>query len=298
VGALGAQVENIARAHLATSDEIAALIAGFAAGRGHGSMAPAREVAPPPLSAPNMVTSLSPTASSIQSPPESQSVQPVAVPAAQLAPTAARRETIPPPAPRIWVPGEDKQATQRSAVSPAAEVADSWSGLAPWPNNRTSQRTKFLVWTAVSVSFAITGIVAYRLLDRTPEAQTTATVLAPKGATPGQPSAAHAADTPKGQSGAPSMTAAPAASEPSGVSGESPAAANIPAAPTSITGSAPTAGGAPPAMNRPARPATRSAPTPRAAPTLPPAVTAAPPAPAPTPPPAAKPKPKEDLFGI
>jgi serine/threonine-protein kinase len=299
VGALGAQVENIARAHLASSDEIAALIAGFAAGRGHGSVAPVPEVAPPPLSAPNMVTSLSPTASSIQSPPESQAVQPVEVPAAELAPPAARWETVPPPPPRIWVPGEAKQATQRSAVSPSsAEVADSWSGLAPWPGSLTSKRTKILVWTAVSVSFAITGMVAYRVLNRSPEASTTATVLAPKAATPGQPSAAHGTETPKGQSGAPSTMPAPAGSEPSAASAENPSGTNVPTVPSSIAGSAPTAVSAPPAMNRPARPATRSAPTPRAAPTLPPAVTAAPPAPIPTPPPAAKPKPKEDLFGI
>jgi serine/threonine-protein kinase len=312
VGALGAQVENIARGHLASSDEIAALVAGFAAGKGPSSVRPARELARPPASAPNMITSLSPTASSIQSPPESQSTEPVEVPAAEVAaPVSGRWETLPPPPPpETWVPVEEKvaTATARSAVlTTLADVADSWSGIAPATGTGLSQRAKVLVWATVSVSFAITGMVAYQILDRSPETRTTATVLAPKLTATGQPATAPgAAGAPTVQGGTPSTAPAAAGSEPLtdpvGKARENPAAGHIPAVPTSIAGSAPSAASAPPAIvNRPARPATRSAPAPRstATPPLPPAVTAAPPAPPPPPPPAAKPpKPKEDLFGI
>jgi hypothetical protein len=300
VGALGAQVENIARGHLASSDEIAALIAGFAAGRGQSSVPAAPEIAPPPPSAPSIVTSLSPTASSIQS-PESQSMEPVEMPAAVLAPVGERWET---PPSRIWVPTEEKVATERSAVlASIAEVADSWSGVAPPSGAAMSQRLKVIVWGAVSASFAIAGLVAYQVLDRSPQAHSTATVLAPKVTTAGQPSVARAAaQAPKApQGGAPSTLTISAGSEPSALgsidkSNEGRAAMDIAAAPTSIVGSAASAVVAPPAnVNRtPPRSVTRPAPPP------PPALTAAPPRPAPppAPPPAAKPKPKEDLFGI
>jgi serine/threonine-protein kinase len=302
VSALGAQIQNIARGHLASSDEIAALVAGFAAGMGPSSI---RSQAMPtiPLPAPTAVTSLSPTASSIQSPPESRSMEPVEVPAVEPAPVGERWEALPAPAPRIWAPTDDRVATERSAVVPSSiDLADSWSGITPPLAAPISRRTRALVLGAVVASFAITGIVAYRVLDRSPETTSTGTVLAPKAATPGQPSAPRAPGEPAPLSGA---TPTAAGSEPSSPgdaiakSNASPAAANLAAVPTAVTSAAPTSVSAPPAIvNRPApRSVTRPAapaPTPAVAPSLPrPAAPAPPP-----PPPAAKPKPKEDLFGI
>ena len=69
VGALGAQIETIARGHLASPDEIAALVAGFAAGKGRGSMTSLSDATTVPPPAPDAITSLAPTASSIQSLP-------------------------------------------------------------------------------------------------------------------------------------------------------------------------------------------------------------------------------------
>jgi hypothetical protein len=220
---------------------------------------------------------------------------PVEVPAPEPAPVAQRWETLPPPPPEISLPGEAKVATERSAVlSSIADVADSWSGIAPTGGSGLSQRTKILVWATVSMSFAITGMVAYQILDRSAETPTTPTVLAPQGTTPSPRSAAQGADPAKAQTGAPSTAPSDTSGNPMAKPGENPALTNVPAAPTSSAASAPSAMSAP-AVNviRPARSAPRSAP-PRSAPT--PAVTTPPPVP--TPPPAAKPKPKEDLFGI
>ncbi|HUR56287.1 MAG TPA: hypothetical protein VM029_01160 [Opitutaceae bacterium] len=306
VSALGAQIENIARGHLASSDEIAALVAGFAAGKGR-SVTPASmpTITPPP---PNAVTSLSPTASSIQSPPESRSMEPVEVPAVEPAPAGTRWETLPPPPPQVTSPKDDRAATERSAVLPSSiDLADSWSGLTPPLPTPVSQRTKALVLGAIVASFAITGLVAYQLLDRSSEAASSANVLAPKAASTSHPSAPHATGEPALAlpAAAPATATAGTGSDPS-LPGDSPAkpsaiaaAANVPPGPTSIASSAPSPVTAPPAIvNRPTpRSVTRPAPAP------PPAVTTAlprtaPPPTAPVPPPAAKPKPKEDLFGI
>jgi eukaryotic-like serine/threonine-protein kinase len=309
VGALGAQIENIARGHLASSDEIAALVAGFAAGRGHSSAPPAVTAPLPAPSAPSIVTSLSPTASSIQSPSDSQpmeAVEAVEAPAAEAAPIAERWESRPSAAPRIWLPTQEKTTTtERSIVAPApAEVADSWSGIAPASAPSTSRRAKIAVAAALAASVTITAGAAYQLLDRNHESNSTATVLAPKVAAPAPPSPAaattEAARAPLGtppSTAAPVTSADPAAPQVTGRLNES--ATKVPGAPTSITGSAPSVASPPVISNRPAqRPASRSAP-PQAPPA---AVTAGPkaaPAPSAAPPaPAAKPKPKEDLFGI
>ena len=343
IGALGAQVENIARGHLASSDEIAALVAGFAAGRG-SSIPPALVVAPvvapvpAPPEAPSMqaVTSLSPTATSIQSPPESEpgspepqavpvapesrSMAPVEVPAAAAEAPAVRWEAPPPPAsPRIWLPDTGPTTTERSMVTPAAEVADSWSGIAHASVPGMSRRAKAMVAVAVSTTVVLAGVVAYQALERAPEARSTATVLAPKVATASQaPTAQRTADRSKASASeaakaspsempAAAAIAVPsesaAANDPLGKPGETHAASSAAAGPTSVAGSAPNVLGASPAnQNRPAqKPIVRPAPPPPAPVQPPPAVNAAPPKPAPAPPvppPAVKPKPKEDLFGI
>jgi hypothetical protein len=326
IGALGAQVENIARGHLASSDEIAALVAGFAAGRG-SSVPPAPVVipivAPPPASAPaaSAVTSLSPTASSIQAPPESQpafsasspiaadspppdpesrSTAPVEVAAAAPPPAVEPWEAPPPPpSHRIWLPDTGSMATERSAMVPA-EVADSWSGIAPPSAPGMSRRAKMTVAVAVFASVATAGIVAYQAVERSPEARSTATVLAPKVAAANHPSTAQSPEAHK----APQGTSP--ASDSLGKPSES--AAGTSAVPSS-TGAAPSATATQAAsLSRPApKPVTRAAPTPAAPPAAvtaatPKAATPPPPAPpaAPAPTPAAKPKPapKEDLFGL
>jgi len=346
IGALGAQVENIARGHLASSDEIAALVAGFAAGRG-SSIPPAVVVAVPPAPAPNAVTSLSPTAAPIPSAsepelppasqvsplssqvavaaqlapaephvagPESRSMAPVEVPAATPPPAIARWEAPPPPtSSRIWLPDTGSIAAERdAAVSASAEVADSWSGIAPPSAPGMSRRTKAVVAIAVTTSVAMAGIVAFRALERSPEARSTATVLAPKVAPANHPSTAHGAteaaksqgeaktshgETPSAAAAVPSPASGP--SDSVGKPSESAASANPAAAPTSIAGSG-DMGTTAASLNRATpKPVTRTAPPPAPPPA---AVTAAPkPAPTPAaPPPAAKPKPapKEDLFGI
>ena len=332
VGALGAQIENVARGHLASSDEIAALVAGFAAGRG-SSIPPALVVAVPAAPAtpaapsPQEVASPSPTTitpepqavapepqavapESQPVAPESRSVAPVEVPAAAPAQRVERWEAPPPPAnPRIWLPDTAPMAAERSAaLSPSSEVADSWSGIAPMSAPGMSGRAKAIVAIAVSTTVVMAGVVAYQALERAPEARSTATVLAPKLAPASQPSTAKGAN--EASKASPSEThAAAGTSVPSesaaanaspGQSGASRAATSAPAVPTSIAGSAPSTVGAPPEnLNRPApKPVAR----PAAPPPPPAAVTAAPPKPAaappPAPPPAAKPKPKEDMFGI
>jgi serine/threonine-protein kinase len=317
VGALGSQVETVARGHLASSDEIAALVAGFAAGKGRGSMTSISDVEtlpPPPPPPATAVTSLSPTASSIQSPaePHPESMAPVEVPAKELSPVAQRWETPPPSAPRIWLPSEPSATPVRAAEAPASgDVADSWSGIAPYSAPGLSRRSKTLVWAAVSASLAITGIAAYQLLDRSPEARSTATVLVPKGTPQTRTSAAAAAMPapkttlePAVAATAANLAVAPSAAadfahrgdegSSSGRTGSTPVTGS-----TSVAGSAPSATGVTPSsVNRPAqRPALRPAPPPPAAATAAPQhPVATPPAPAP----AAKPppKPKEDLFGI
>ncbi len=309
VGALGAQVETIARGHLASSDEIAALVAGFAAGKGRPTTTSTSDAAtiPPPAAvpAPAPVTSLSPTVNSIQSPPQTAepvalSVAPVEVPAPE-APPAAERWVEPGSAPRIWLPVDGARsaalATQPSAIVPStSDIADSWSGVAPRsaPGQR---RTRTVVVTALAASAAITAFAAYHLLDRSPETRGSASALAPKGGP--APTGSSAAARPNVEpSSAPSQPSAESLHAPNEAAGT----ASVGAPPTTAPGlNAP----APVVTNRPAprivaRPAVpQPAPVntaPRAAP--PPAATtpAAPPSPAP----AAKPppKPKEDIFGI
>jgi serine/threonine-protein kinase len=306
VGALGAQVEAIARGHMASSDEIAALVAGFAAGKGHSSMlASDAETIPPP--APTAVTSLSPTASSIQSPSESDSALMAAAeaPAApEPAPIAERWETHHASAPRIWLPAVENAASESASASlSSGEVADSWSGIAPASVPGISHRTKTLVLAAVGASLAITGLAAYKLLDRGHEARSTATVLAPKVAAPSQPGVRAATAAPKGVVGPTPSTASTAGSEPAGAAdsigkaSESSTAAGAAAFPTTAASAPSVIGVAPSTLTRAPRPSTRPAPPPPP----PPGLTAAPPRPSPPPPPpAAKPppKPKEDLFGI
>ena len=314
VGALGAQVETIARGHLASSDEIAALVAGFAAGMGgRGSMTSISDmetIPPPPPPAPTAVTSLAPTASSIvQSPPDDpESVAPVEVPAPELSPVAQRWEApAPSSAPRIWLPTDQNAAPFSTAGAPASgDVADSWSGIAPYSAPGMSRRSKTIVWAAVSASLAITGIAAYQLLDRSPEARSTATVLAPKVTPASRASAAPlpAAAAKPAHEPTTASTATIAAAPENSATGESmrkvdegsPAGLS---ASTAVPGSATSAVGVTPSpVNRPtarpvARPATPASPPPvNAAPR--PAAPATPPAPAPAP----KAKPKEDLFGI
>jgi len=303
VGALGAQVETIARGHLASSDEIAALVAGFAAGKGRSAIASLSDVATIPPPAPSQVTSLSPTASSIQSPPVHESAMPVELPAPEPAPVEQRWEAHATLESRIWVPPEQHTPASQSAPdSSSADVADSWSGIAPPAVPGMSRRSKTIVWATISASLAITGIAAYRLLDRSPETRSTATVLAPKVTVPNQPPVFVVGAAPQASAGQ-ALSAAPiaAGSEPgtkddSSKSAESAAVVNAPTAPTSVAGSSAT--GAPVNVHRsPPRPVTRPAPPPPP----PPAVAAPPraaPPPPPPPPPAAKPKPKEDIFGI
>jgi serine/threonine-protein kinase len=313
VGALGAQVETIARGHLASSDEIAALVAGFAAGMGRGSITSISDVEtlPPPPPAAATVTSLSPTASTIQSPSEPpEAAVPDEAPAAELSPVAKRWEAPPPSAPRIWLPSDQNAGPVSAAEAPASgDVADSWSGIAPYSTPGLSRRSKTIVWAAVSASLAITGIAAYQLLDRSPETRSTATVLVPKLTPASRASGAAAAMAPPKTPVAPSpgATAANLAVAPENSAiGEfahrgdegSPSGRTTP---TSVPSSLPSAAGVtPPSVTRPVqRPAMRPIPPPPP----PPAATAAPqhtaaPPPAPAPPPAAKPKPKEDLFGI
>lgn len=318
IGTLGSQIETITRGHLASSDEIAALVAGFVAGKGRASVASMSDMEtlppPPPSPVTSSVTSLSPTANSIQSPPppEPALMMPAEIPepepepepvAERPAAVSERWEAPPPPTSRIWLPGTEKTPAENAPHPPSsADVADSWAGIAPASIPAMSHRTKTLVWAAVSACLAITGIAAYHLLDRSPEARSTATVLAPKMVTPtAATSAAHAAaEAPKGYGRMPS-TGSTAATEPLVIgesigNSDSSAAASTPGVPP--IPSAPSAAGLPAAnLNRPApRPLIIRTP-PMAAP--PPAAAPAPPKPTPPPPPpAAKPKPKEDLFGI
>jgi hypothetical protein len=163
-----------------------------------------------------------------------------------------------------------------------------------------SRRSKTMVWAAVSASLAITGIAAYQLLDRSPEARSTATVLAPKVTPASRASAAPlavAVPKPALEPATASMGAAPenSAGSESMHHVDEGSRAGLSAS-TAVPGSAPSAAGvAPLPVNRPAtRPVTRPAPPPP-----PPPINAAPrPAAPATPPPAPKPKPKEDLFGI
>jgi hypothetical protein len=306
VGALGAQVETIARGHLASSDEIAALVAGFAAGKGRPSTTSA-DVAtiPPPAAvpAPSSVTSLSPTVNSIQSPPQTaEPVAPIEVPAPE-APPAAERWEQPGSAPRIWLPVEGArgaaQATQPSAIVPStSDIAESWSGVAPRsaPGQR---RTRTVVVTALAASAAITAFAAYHLLDRSPETRASASVLAPKGG-PAPPGSGAAARSNVETSSAPSQPSA----EPHHAPSEAAGTASVGAPPATAPGlNAP----APVVTNRPApRPVARPAvpqpapvnAAPRAAPPPAAATPAAPPAPAPAPAAKPPPKPKEDIFGI
>lgn len=321
VGALGAQIETIARGHLASSDEIAALVAGFAAGIGSSVPPPSADVVvtlPPPAPVQAAVTSLAPTVNSIQSPPpraeaSERSVAPVEVPALAAEPVA-QKEQPPHSSTRIWLPMESKGdvlATQPSRVVPSSDVADSWSGVSPRsvPGQR---RTRTVVLSAIAASAVIAAFAAYHLLDRAPESRASATVLAPKGqnAPPGS-AAAAAAQAPVVQNTTAShVTAQPQPSDPSLKTGEVAGAASVPAAPTSIGGSSTPPVAPPAAINRVApRPAVRPT-TPSAPPSPPanaaprpvappPAATPAPvPTPAPAPPAAPKPKPKEDIFGI
>jgi eukaryotic-like serine/threonine-protein kinase len=302
VGALGAQIETIARGHLATSDEIAALVAGFAAGKGPTSVQPPAPLLAPPPAAPGPITSLAPTASSIQSPAEkTPSVTSLEVPVAEPAPLAEGwgRERSAPSAPRIWLPGQ-VNVSSAGAATPAgsADLVESWSGIAPASSPGASRRSKAIVWVAVSASLAVTAIAAYQLLDRSAETRSSATVLAPKVTAAGQPSAAAATGV------MPAGTAPSATGNPPRPAAEGSGAANAPPVPTSITGSAPTGASVPATpvhRTAPPRPVTRSAPAPATPLTAAPPRQAAPPpapSPAPAPPPAAKPKPKEDIFGI
>jgi serine/threonine-protein kinase len=310
VGALGAQVETIARGHLASSDEIAALVAGFAAGMGRGSMTSISDVEtipPPPPPAPAAVTSLAPTASSIiQAPPDDpESVAPVELPAPEPSPVAQRWEGPPPSGPRIWLPSDQNAGpVSTTAALASSDVADSWSGIAPYSAPGMSRRSKTVVWAAVSASLAIAGIAAYQLLDRSPEARSTATVLAPKVTPASRASAAPlAAAVPlpaREPTAATASTANVAAAPENSATSEamrkvdegSPAGLS---ASTAVPGSAPSAAAVTPLpVNRPAtRPVARPSPPPvNAAPR--PAAPATPPTPTPAP----KPKPKEDIFGI
>jgi hypothetical protein len=305
VGALGAQVETIARGHLASADEIAALVAGFAAGMGRSSITSISDVEtipPPPPPAAAAVTSLAPTSSSIETAPDDpESVAPVEVPALERSPVAQRWEAPPPSAPRIWLPTDQDAFPVSAAQGPASsDVADSWSGVAPYSVPGMSRRSKTIVWAMVSASLALAGIAVYQLLDRSPETRATATVLAPK-MTPGRSASAAplAAAAPKpALEPATASTTGIAAAPDNSATGESmhkvdersPASLS---ASTSVGGLAPSAAGvAPPTLNRPApRPVVRPAP--------PPPVNAVPRPAAPSPAPApAKPKPKEDMFGI
>jgi hypothetical protein len=309
VGALGAQIETIARGHLASSDEIAALVAGFAAGKGRSSIPSVSDAATiPPPPAPSqatsqVVTSLSPTASSIQSPAVHESVAPVELPAPEPAPVAQRWSAPATLESRIWVPPEPSPpSSERTPDSPSssADVAESWSGIAP-ASIPTSRRSKAFVWAAVSASIVVTGIAAYKVFDRSPETRSSATVLAPKVTAPSPPvfvvgAAPHA-------SAAEAPTAAPgAAASERGVredsirSGEKPAVTTATGS-TSLAGSS-AAGAAAVNVNRaPPRPVTRPAPPPPPPPAAAAPPRTAPPPPPPAPPPA-KPKPKEDIFGI
>jgi hypothetical protein len=278
-------------------------------------MAPISDVAtlppPPPEQPPqSAVTSVSPTASPIASSPETspviESMAPVALPAPEPA-AIARWEAPPAPSSRIWLPGQEAPPESVDDGPPSGDIADSWSGIAPTSSPGMSQRTKTVVWATVSASLAIIGIAAYQLLDRSPEARSTATVLAPKMAPPSQASAAPvAAEAPKGSLDTTASTAAGAESSKAvdsiGKSTASSAAASVP---TSVAGAAPSATGVSASnLNRPSpipppppRPMNRAAPPSAPAPS--PAVAPAPVRQTPpAPPPSPKPKPKEDLFGI
>jgi hypothetical protein len=294
---------------LASSDEIAALVAGFAAGIGRGSITSISDmetIPPPPPPAPATGTSLAPTASSIIQPPpdDPEPVDPVEVPALEPSPVAQRWDAPPPSGPRIWLPTEQDAGPVSTAGAPASgDVADSWSGIAPYSAPGMSRRSKTVVWAAVSASLAITGIAAYQLLDRSPEARSTATVLAPKGTPASRASAAPLAAAALQPALEPTAIASGAAAPENSATSESmrkvgersPAGLSA----TAVPGSAPSAAAVTPSpVNRPAtRPVARPA-----TPPPPPAVNAAPrpaaPATPPAPAPAPKPKPKEDLFGI
>ena len=56
-----------------------------------------------------------------------------------------------------------------------------------------SRRSKMIVGIAVSTSLVISGIATYQVLDRSPEAHSSATVLAPKVAAPNPTAAERAA---------------------------------------------------------------------------------------------------------
>jgi hypothetical protein len=309
VGALGAQIETIARGHLASSDEIAALVAGFAAGKGPSSRPPVSDVATiPPPPPPSQVTSLSPTASSIQSPPPQASLAPIEE-ALPDPPAALERWEAPATLEsRIWIPPEP-HATPSDGIAASAtspEVAESWSGIAPASIPAMSRRSKTIAWAVVSACLAVTGLAAYRLIEQSPETRSTATVLAPKGSTPGQASAVYVVGAAPKVAPEPAVLAAPQAIQPqpagSGDSArktmEGSTTVTAPAAPTAMPGSH--APGAPANVNR----ATPRAVTRPAPPPPPPPAVAAPPRPAPSapPPPAPpavkQPKPKEDIFGI
>jgi serine/threonine-protein kinase len=311
VGALGAQIETIARGHLASSDEIAALVAGFAAGKGRGSMTSISDVPtlpppPPPSHAESqVVTSLSPTASSIQSPPVHESVAQVELPLPEPAPEPQRWEAPATLESRVWVPTEqDAPLSQSNAVAPSSsDVADSWSGVAPPSAPGLSRRSKAVVWTVVSASLAITAVAAYRLYGQRPEARSSSTVLAPKVAAPTQPPVFVVGAAPAGApaqaapAAPPAVVSEPGAKDDSNKPVETPAALAAPAAPTSVAGSSAMATPAVTVNRPPPRPIARPAPPPPPPPAVA-APRAAPPPPPPSPPPAPKPKPKEDIFGI